>query len=81
MPRSIRAGHHTRSLRCKHPPDGFARKPGRLTSADLPALLHPPPRVYVCGPTAFVEAVSDLLVLMGYDAMNIRTERFGPSGT
>ena len=24
--------------------------------------------------------VSDLLVLMGYDAMNIRTERFGPSG-
>ena len=27
VPRSIRAGHHTRSLRCKHPPDGFARNP------------------------------------------------------
>ena len=61
-------------------PTGFARAAGRLDASDLPALLHPQPRVYVCGPTGFVEAVSDLLVLQGYDASNIRTERFGPSG-
>ena len=61
-------------------PDGYARPPGRLTRDDLPALLHPQPRVYICGPTGFVEAVSQLLVDAGYDALTIRTERFGPSG-
>jgi ferredoxin-NADP reductase len=35
---------------------------------------------YVCGPTGFVEAVADLLVLAGYDQRRVRTERFGPSG-
>jgi ferredoxin-NADP reductase len=61
-------------------PAGYARPAGRLSTADLPGLLHPQPRVYVCGPTGFVEAAADLLVLQGYDALNIRTERFGPSG-
>jgi ferredoxin-NADP reductase len=61
-------------------PAGHARPAGRLSTADLPALLLPQPRVYVCGPTGFVEAVSQRLVDMGYDALNIRTERFGPSG-
>jgi ferredoxin-NADP reductase len=35
------------------------------------------PRVYVCGPTAFVESVADDLVFLGHDPANIRTERFG----
>jgi ferredoxin-NADP reductase len=61
-------------------PTGSERPAGRLSAADLPALLLPKPRVYVCGPTGFVEAVSTLLVDLGYDALNIRTERFGPSG-
>jgi ferredoxin-NADP reductase len=34
----------------------------------------------VCGPTGFVEAVSALLVSLGYDPRRIKTERFGPSG-
>jgi ferredoxin-NADP reductase len=37
----------------------------------------PGPRVYVCGPTAFVESVANDLVALGHDAGNIRTERFG----
>ncbi|HWD81278.1 MAG TPA: ferredoxin reductase [Kribbella sp.] len=32
---------------------------------------------YVCGPTAFVETVADLLVAAGHDPARIRTERFG----
>ncbi|WP_427893822.1 ferredoxin reductase [Kribbella sp. GL6] len=32
---------------------------------------------YVCGPTAFVEAVADLLVAAGHDPARVRTERFG----
>jgi ferredoxin-NADP reductase len=37
------------------------------------------PRVYVCGPTGFVEAVADALVALGHEATRIRTERFGPT--
>jgi len=37
----------------------------------------PGPRVYVCGPTAFVESVANDLVALGHEAANIRTERFG----
>jgi ferredoxin-NADP reductase len=38
------------------------------------------PLVYVCGPTAFVEAAATALVQLGHDASLIRTERFGPTG-
>jgi ferredoxin-NADP reductase len=42
------------------------------------AALHP--RVYVCGPTAFVEHVADLLVAAGHEPGRVKTERFGPTG-
>jgi ferredoxin-NADP reductase len=38
------------------------------------------PHVYVCGPTAFVEHVADLLVARGHDPDTIHAERFGPTG-
>ena len=38
------------------------------------------PTCYVCGPTAFVETVADLLTAAGHDAGRIKTERFGPTG-
>jgi ferredoxin-NADP reductase len=38
------------------------------------------PRVFVCGPTPFVEAVADDLVALGHGAAAIHTERFGPTG-
>ena len=38
------------------------------------------PRVYVCGPTPFVEAVAEALVQLGHDPQAIKTERFGPIG-
>ncbi len=38
------------------------------------------PRCYICGPTGFVEAVASVLVDLGHDPRNIRTERFGPTG-
>jgi len=53
---------------------------GRLTAATLdshgwPASLEP--ACYVCGPTGFVETVSDILVALGHDPGRVRTERFG----
>jgi ferredoxin-NADP reductase len=38
------------------------------------------PRVFVCGPTAFVEQVAEVLVELGHDPALVKTERFGPSG-
>jgi ferredoxin-NADP reductase len=37
-------------------------------------------RVFVCGPTSFVEHVANLLVQLGLDQHAIKTERFGPTG-
>ncbi len=55
---------------------------GRVDDGMLSALGPPPslePRVFVCGPTGFVEHVADLLVDARHDPDRIRTERFGPS--
>ncbi|ROS31079.1 ferredoxin reductase [Cellulomonas sp. PhB150] len=65
-------------------PPAWAGPVGRVSSELLAAACVPPdesPRVFVCGPTAFVEAVADALVDLGHDADLIRTERFGPTGT
>jgi ferredoxin-NADP reductase len=64
-------------------PEGSTRPPGRLDAGLLAQIVFPAEAsatAYVCGPTGFVEAVADLLVLAGYDQRRVRTERFGPSG-
>jgi ferredoxin-NADP reductase len=38
------------------------------------------PRIFICGPTSFVETVADQLVALGHDESSIKTERFGPTG-
>jgi len=61
-------------------PAGSGRAAHRLGAADLAALVWPATEAvvtFVCGPTAFVDAVSDALVGLGYDASAIRTERYG----
>jgi len=64
-------------------PQDAARPVGRIRPDDLATTGLPPgpgARAYVCGPTAFVEAVAGLLAEHGYDPSNVRTERFGPTG-
>jgi len=61
-------------------PEGWSRPPHRLTADDIGPAVDADTRVYVRGPTGFVEAVSRLLVDLGYLDRHIRTERFGPSG-
>ncbi len=76
-------GLDTTLLYTRVAPDAWPRPPGRVTLADLGAFGWPvelSPRCYVCGPTGFVETVADMLVTLGHDADQIRTERFGPSG-
>jgi ferredoxin-NADP reductase len=56
----------------------------RRVDADMLAALGPAPgdapRVFVCGPTAFVETVADALVGLGHAPGGIHAERFGPTG-
>jgi ferredoxin-NADP reductase len=64
-------------------PAGWVGHRGRIDQELLESAAWPPaarPRIYVCGPTPFVEAVAESLVAAGHQASDIRTERFGPSG-
>lgn len=61
---------------------GASQPPGRLTRETIAGLTFPvslSPRIFVCGPTPFVEAIAGWLVELGHDPAQIRTERFGGS--
>jgi ferredoxin-NADP reductase len=61
-------------------PPGWTGFDRRIDAAMLEAVGPRPagkPRIYVCGPTAFVERAADLLVAAGHDPRAIRAERFG----
>ena len=60
--------------------DGYARRVDGEMVAEVAWPKKDAPSVFVCGPTAFVETVSGLLVESGYDAAWVRTERFGATG-
>ena len=59
----------------------LTRAGGRRVDAAMLAEAGPPPEarphVFVCGPTAFVEAAATYLLRAGHDADRVRTERFG----
>jgi len=64
-------------------PIGWTGHRGRIDRALLAAICFPAaqkPKIFVCGPTPFVEDVSRFLVELGHDPLTIKTERFGPSG-
>ncbi len=67
----------------RHQPPGWAGY-ARRVDADLLAEVAWPaasmPLAYACGPTSFVEAVSQALVQAGYPPERVKTERFGATG-
>jgi len=65
------------------PPDwpGYARRVDRSMLEEVAWPAADRPRVYVCGPTPFVEAVAAGLVDLGHDAGLVKTERFGATGS
>jgi ferredoxin-NADP reductase len=83
---ALGAGDHgpevTITLTRESPP-GWSGYDRRVDRELLEAVAWPPPqrpRVYVCGPTAFVEEVAADLVALGHDPGLVKTERFGPTG-
>lgn len=64
-------------------PENWEGHRGRIDRELIAAVAWPPsdrPLTYICGPTAFVETVSQALVAIGHKPERIRTERFGASG-
>jgi len=67
----------------RHQPPGWAGYARRVDAALLAEVAWPAagtPLAYVCGPTSFVEAVSQALVQDGYPPRRVKTERFGATG-
>lgn len=59
---------------------GYSRRVDRTMIDDVAAGRAADHRAYICGPTPFVEAVSELLLQAGVPSEQVFTERFGPSG-
>lgn len=67
----------------REPPSGWQGFARRI-DAEMLRMVGPGPaarpRIFICGPTAFVERAAELLVELGHPPTAIRTERFGPTG-
>jgi ferredoxin-NADP reductase len=65
-----------------HPADwtGYARRVDAAMLAEVAWPAAVMPSAYVCGPTTFVEVVSQVLVRSGYPPERVKTERFGATG-
>ncbi|MBO0837850.1 MAG: oxidoreductase, partial [Actinobacteria bacterium] len=59
---------------------GYARRIDRELVGEVAWPATEKPVAFLCGPTPFVEAASQILVALGYDPSSVRTERFGPTG-
>jgi ferredoxin-NADP reductase len=78
--RTLGDGLVVRYVYTRAAPPGWPVRPGRVDAALLADAGWPAdagPLCYVCGPTAFVEAMADLLVGAGHPPSRVRTERFG----
>ena len=76
-----RTGLRVETTYTRAPPPGWtgwARRVDRAMLADMSG--DPRTRCFVCGPTPFVERVTELLVEVGHDPHAIHAERFGPTG-
>jgi ferredoxin-NADP reductase len=60
---------------------GYTRRIDQAMLAEVSRPLGGSPQVFICGPTLLVEAAANGLVQAGIKPGQIRTERFGPSGS
>ncbi|MBI3537205.1 MAG: ferredoxin reductase [Chloroflexi bacterium] len=65
------------------PPEwkGYARRIDNAMLNEVAKPLGKSARVFICGPTALVENAANGLVQIGIKPNQIKTERFGPTGT
>ncbi|MGH2705717.1 MAG: ferredoxin reductase [Actinomycetota bacterium] len=70
------------TLTRSQPPDwnGYRRRVDGEMLGEVAFPVSAGAQVFVCGPTAFVEAVAESLVGLDYPAERVKTERFGATG-
>jgi ferredoxin-NADP reductase len=81
--RSANHGLHIfHTLTRSQPPGwkGYSRRIDEKMLREVAAPLGRSVQVFICGPTLMVESAANILVKIGIDSNQIRTERFGPSG-
>ena len=61
-------------------PEGWGGHTGRIDSELVRAAGVDSGTVFICGSNGFVEAAAGLALETGFDARQVRTERFGPTG-
>jgi ferredoxin-NADP reductase len=64
-------------------PAGWTARLGRIDADMLMQSGFAPgndPKIFICGPTGFVEAAANALLATGHARTAIKTERFGPTG-
>ena len=59
---------------------GYARRIDEEMLKEVAGPLGEAVQVFICGPTLMVESAANILVKIGIDSNQIRTERFGPTG-
>ncbi len=60
---------------------GYARRIDPQMLGEVAGPLGAQPQTFICGPTLLVEAAANGLVQIGISPAQIRTERFGPTGS
>lgn len=60
---------------------GYARRIDGDMLREVMQPLGQSPAVFICGPTPLVESAANALVQIGIPAAQVKTERFGPSGS
>jgi ferredoxin-NADP reductase len=64
----------------REPPDGWTGHRGHIDAGLITEAGIGNGIGFVCGSNGFVETASQLLLDAGYEPMQVRTERFGPTG-
>jgi ferredoxin-NADP reductase len=75
---------HARVTLTRGAPANWTGLTGRIDGRMLQEWAFAPgtrPRIFVCGPTVFVETIATTLVDLGHDPAYIKLERFGDSGS
>ncbi len=65
----------------REPPEGWSGHTGHIDAELIAEAGIDDGIAFVCGSNGFVETGSELLMDAGFDPQQIRTERFGPTGT
>jgi ferredoxin-NADP reductase len=65
----------------REPPQGWSGHTGHIDAELIAEAGIDGGLAFVCGSNGFVESGSELLMDAGFDPQQIRTERFGPTGT